>query len=261
MNTNSNSYVMVFAITMCVTVSSILAFLATSLKPLQEAAAEFDRQKNVMMAAGMIERGDLRPRVELEKLYQTRVQTLVIDTRDGSVAGKGVESLVSLDEKSRVVAVKRHGADPEAMLDEFEYSSPYRIIETAMTDDGKGSIDAYILPVSGKGLWSTLYGYLALDSDKNHVRGIQFYKHGETPGLGGEIENPDWTKLWVGKEILDASGKLVSITVKKGKVDASIPAEKAHAVDGLAGATITSNGVTKFVKRDLQAFSQFLNKK
>ena len=76
MNTNSNAYVLTFAVGICVVMSTALAFLATSLKPTQEKAAEFDRQKNVMMAAGLIERGDPRQRAELEKLFETRVDDL-----------------------------------------------------------------------------------------------------------------------------------------------------------------------------------------
>ena len=115
-----------------------------------------------------------------------------------------------------------------------------------------------MLNVSGKGLWSILKGYLALEADKNKVRGIQFYEHGETPGLGGEVENPEWTAGWVGKRVFDDAGNLVSITVKKGKVDSGVAREQAHYVDGLAGATITSNGVTAFVKRDLKALEAYL---
>lgn len=252
MNTNSNSYVMAFAIGLCVTVSTVLALLATVLKPTQEAAAEFDRQKNVMMAAGMIERGDPRPRPELEELYQKQVKAIVVDTRDGSVAeGKTSADLDQLNDDANKAAAE--SGDKNAV------ENPFRMIETALTADGK--LDAIILPVSGKGLWSTCYGYLALEADKNRVRGIQFYKHGETPGLGGEIENPTWTAMWKGKQILDDAGNLVSVTVKKGKVDASIPKEKKHYVDGLAGATITSNGVSKFVLSDLQAFGSYLKKK
>ena len=246
MNTNSNSYVMVFTIGLCVTVSSVLAVLATELKETQLAAAEFDRQKNVMMAAGLIERGDPRLRPELEELYKKRVKSIIVDTRDGSLAeGDSKEQVVALNKKASE-------ADPK-------HANAFRMIETALTPGGK--LDAIILPVSGKGLWSTLYGYLALDADKNHVKGIQFYKHGETPGLGGEIENPEWTAMWKGKEILNDKGELVSVTVKKGKVNESIPSEVKHYVDGLAGATITSNGVSKFVLRDLQAFSTYLQKK
>lgn len=246
MNTNSNTYVMGFAVGLCVAVSSVLALLATVLKPTQEAVAEFDRQKNVMMAAGLIESGDPRLRPELEELYQKQIKKIIIDTRDGSV--------VAGETSAEVDALNATAAEADA-----KHANAFRMIETALTPDGK--LDAIILPVSGKGLWSTLYGYLALDADKNHVKGIQFYKHGETPGLGGEIENPEWTAAWKGKQILDDNGKLVSITVKKGKVDQNIDREKKHYVDGLAGATITSNGVTKFVLRDLRAFSTYLQRK
>src|SRR5690606_17367386 len=98
MNTNSNSYVMSFAVVICVVVSSVLALLATVLKPTQEAAAEFDRQKNVMMAAGLIQKGDPRPVEELKKLYQDRVTEVIVDTRDGTEAkGKTSADLKELN--------------------------------------------------------------------------------------------------------------------------------------------------------------------
>ena len=84
-----------------------------------------------------------------------------------------------------------------------------------------------------------------------------FYKHGETPGLGGEVDNLDWQKSWRGKTILDGMGKLVSVTVKKGEVDQKVADEVLHQVDGLSGATITSNGVTKFLLEDLQIYEPF----
>ena len=237
MNTSSNGYVMGFAVTVCVVISTALAVTANSLKPAQEAAAEFDRQKNVMMAVGVVEAGDARPRSELEALYKRRFAEVVVDTQDGTVAaGKTVDDvskMKSADDKKR-----------------------YRVVVLGKTEDGK--TDTYVLPISGKGLWSTIYGYLALEGDLNHVRGVTFYKHGETPGLGGECENPVWCATWAGKSILDEQKKLVGVAVKKGKVDESIPAEKAHKVDGLSGATITSKGITTFVLADLKAFDGYL---
>ena len=97
------------------------------------------------------------------------------------------------------------------------------------------------LPIEGKGLWSTLYGFLVLGSDGATIRGITFYQHGETPGLGGEIDNLDWKALWDGRQAFDADGRPV-IEVVKGK--ASGPTE----VDGLSGATLTSRGVTNLVR-------------
>jgi Na+-transporting NADH:ubiquinone oxidoreductase subunit C len=136
--------------------------------------------------------------------------------------------------------------------------APYQLM--AVTRDAAGKDDAYVFPIKGPGLWSILYGFLALEADGNRVRGITFYQHGETPGLGGEVDNPAWKAQWVGKRILDDQGALRSITVKKNKVDPAIPVEKLHYVDGLSGSTITSNGVTAFVKRDLTAYRPFLEK-
>src|SRR5690606_35969309 len=138
---------------------------------------------------------------------QDRVTEVIIDTHDGTEA----KDKTSADLKE---------LNAEAAAENPQHARAFRSIAMAKKD---GKIDTYILPVSGKGLWSTLYGYLALEADKNHVRGIQFYKHGETPGLGGEVENAEWTAGWKGKTILDEQGELVSITVKKGTVDESIP--------------------------------------
>ncbi|MCB9876276.1 MAG: NADH:ubiquinone reductase (Na(+)-transporting) subunit C [Planctomycetes bacterium] len=231
MNTNSNSYVMVFAVAVCVIISTMLAVLANSLRSTQDAAKEFDRQKNVMLAAGLIERGDLRPRAELEKLYQDRVTEQLVDTETGEVV-----------DPAKVEAKGKR----------------YRSVATTKSADGK--LEAIVLPVSGKGLWSTLYAYLALEPDANTVRGITFYEHGETPGLGGEVENAAWTATWKGKTIFDADHKLVSITLKKGKVDPAIEREKKHMVDGLSGATLTCKGVTNFLLSDLQAFQTYLGR-
>ena len=134
-------------------------------------------------------------------------------------------------------------------------ASRFRVVATTVGDGGK--LESVVLPISGKGLWSTIYGYLALEGNLDTVRGVTFYKHGETPGLGGECENPMWCAQWKGKSIRDA-GKLVGIKVKKGKVDPSIAEEKAHKVDGLSGATITSDGISRFVLADLTAFEGYL---
>ena len=188
-----------------------------------------------MMAAGLVTPTDTRTRPELEQLYRDRMQEVVVDTDTG------------------VVDAGKTPADVAAMKSPAD-KARFRVVAIGQGQDGKST---YVLPISGKGLWSTIYGYLALESDAATVRGVTFYKHGETPGLGGECENPAWCAQWVGKSVQDG-GKLVGVKVKKGKVDPSIADEKAHQVDGLSGATITSNGITKFVKADLTAFEKYL---
>src|SRR5690606_38150026 len=114
-------------------------------------------------------------------------------------------------------------------------------------------IDQFVFPIYGKGLWSTLYGYLAVDADGRTLRGITFYQHGETPGLGGEVDNPSWKKRWAShlhpenpKFAYDDEGE-VRIQVIKGSVDSNNPDSK-YMIDGLSGATITTRGVSDLVQ-------------
>jgi Na+-transporting NADH:ubiquinone oxidoreductase subunit C len=120
-----------------------------------------------------------------------------------------------------------------------------------------GKLDQVILPIDGKGLWGSLYGFLALSDDLNSVRGITFYEHAETPGLGGEIDNPTWQAKWGGKKVYDKEGS-VQLSLAKGVADQNNP----HQVDGLSGATLTANGVTDLVQYWLgdDAFKKFLER-
>jgi Na+-transporting NADH:ubiquinone oxidoreductase subunit C len=108
------------------------------------------------------------------------------------------------------------------------------------------AIDKYILPIYGKGLYSTLYGVIALAPDLKTIVGISFYEQAETPGLGGEVDNPKWKKSWKGKQAFDENGNL-RIEVLKGAVDRSRPEAK-YQIDGLSGATMTTVGVDQLVK-------------
>ena len=120
-------------------------------------------------------------------------------------------------------------------------------VEVYLAKDGD-ELQQIILPVEGKGLWSTMRGYLAVAPDGNTIMGFRFYEHGETPGLGDQVDRAEWRALWVGKEIYNASGE-PRMEVVKGFVqrDASNP-DAIHQVDGLSGATLTGNGVTRLVR-------------
>jgi Na+-transporting NADH:ubiquinone oxidoreductase subunit C len=239
MNTSSNGYVLGFAVGVCVLISTMLAVTANSLKETQDAAKEFDRKKNVMLAAGLIKEGDERKRPELEAVYANQVREQVVDLSTGSVDAS------------------KKPADIAAITDAKERD---RYRATAIALDEQGKEGGFILPIVCKGLWGPMNGYLALDRDANTVRGLTFYAHIETPGLGGEVDNPEWKAQWPGKMVLDGKGDVVGVTVKKGKVDPGIPAEKMHYVDGLSGATITSTGVTRGIKANLEAYKTYLAK-
>ncbi|HLU40496.1 MAG TPA: NADH:ubiquinone reductase (Na(+)-transporting) subunit C, partial [Planctomycetota bacterium] len=211
-----------------------------ALRPAQAAAREFDRQKNIMAAAGVIQEGDPRPRPELEAVYRERFREHVVELATGEL----------VDDRYKPADLRQ--------LKDARERARYSEVYEALGEDG--STIAWVLPVSGKGLWSILHGFLALDGDGRTVRGITFYEHGETPGLGGEVDNPDWKALWPGKHIYAESGELYGVRVKKGKVNPDNPVEARHYVDGLSGATITGNGVTALVKNGLVAFQPFLEK-
>lgn len=104
-------------------------------------------------------------------------------------------------------------------------------------------IEQVILPVEGAGLWATMYGFLAVEADGNTVRGLQFYAHGETPGLGDQVDKPAWREQWRGKKLFDANGE-PQIEVIKGFA----PDDSEYEIDGLAGATLTARGVSVFVR-------------
>ena len=112
-------------------------------------------------------------------------------------------------------------------------------------EEGSERVTTLVLPIQGKGLWSTLYGFLAMEADTRTVVGIGFYQHGETPGLGGEVDNPQWKNSWRGKKIMDDGGQPI-LQVIKGAVDKS-SSEAYRQIDGLSGATITSRGVENLV--------------
>lgn len=228
---NSDSYTFGFAAVVCVACSLVVSAGATLLKTRQEANARLDVQRNILRAVGLIEPG-LRPAPsEVEELYASRIEGLVLDRSGRIVPGRKPEELDPEKDKGLLPLYLRK-------------------------EDGRTA--AYAFPVSGKGLWSTLYGYLALEPDGTTVKGITFYKHGETPGLGAEIEKEWFQRNFAGKKVLDEKGRLVSVTVVKGRVEDSVPpARRQHYVDGISGATITSKGVTQLVRAGLQSYDPF----
>ena len=121
-------------------------------------------------------------------------------------------------------------------------------------------MEGIAIPIAGKGLWSTIFGFIALNPDTDTVLGIQFYKHGETPGLGGEVEKKWFTDNFINKKIRDKNGKIISIAVIKGGVDYSKSNKSSiHQVDGISGATVTADGVTDFLLEDLLRYEKKLD--
>ncbi|WP_446008829.1 Na(+)-translocating NADH-quinone reductase subunit C [Candidatus Electrothrix sp.] len=212
--------------------SVLVAGAAVGLRPLQEANRKLDQKKNILRAAELYQgTGDV------EKLFQ-QVETKVVRLADGSFVPPEEVNPAEFDQlgslQSEETSRKLSKEEDIAGLGRRE---KYSLVYLVKKD---GRLDKVILPVRGKGLWSTLYGYVALSANLSTIIGITFYEHGETPGLGGEIENPDWQAGWQGKQIYNQQEE-PAIQVVKGQ------AKNTYQVDGVSGATLTMNGVNNLM--------------
>lgn len=224
------------AFVLCVVCSSIVATSAVLLKPQQVAAREQDRIRNILQIGGLLEEG-----IPLSEQVK-RVTPRVIDFQAGKytdavTVAQAVDpkKLTKSDQTSVLLA---DDADIAKIKRQERYGVVY-VVEKA------GAVERVILPIRGYGLWSTLWGFIALDADLNTVVGMGYYQHAETPGLGGEVDNPAWKALWPGKRVYE--GDVVALHVIKGKSDPSSP-KAVHEIDGLSGATLTSKGVDNMIK-------------
>ncbi len=225
------------AFLLCLFCSAIVSTTAVTLRPLQVYNVDVDMKKNVLQAAGLYSEGS-------DVLESFKVITPVYIDMD---SGEIVEEPSKDDKKLQVVIPKA--------LDLGGLSERSRFVEVYLKKDSSGSITNIILPISSKGLWSTMLGFVALEKDATTVKGFSYYKHGETPGLGGEVDNPNWKAQWVGKKLYDESG-VPKISVTKNNTGS------VHEVDALSGATITGNGVETSMKYWLgeHGYGKFLSK-
>lgn len=234
---HSTLYIIGFSAAVCVVCSLLVSTTAVSLKSRQERNAALDMQKSVLRAAGLIEPGETADAQKIASLFE-QIQVKVINIETGEPVD------VDPDTVNPRQAVKNPDASIEAPENNAGITRLPKLIRVYEVVKG-GSVTRIVIPIFGKGLWSTMYGFLALASDGNTIEGITFYDHGETPGLGGEVDNPRWQSLWEGREAYDDSGD-VAIEVIKGTAP---PPDKApHKIDGLSGATITGRGVSHFVR-------------
>jgi Na+-transporting NADH:ubiquinone oxidoreductase subunit C len=228
---------LIVAAALCLVCSVLVSGAAVMLKPTQDYNRALDRKRNILQAAGLMQsEGDIdtlfkqiEPRVvDLEK--GSFVETVDAASYDQRKASRDPKLSTTLTVEQDIAGIKRRADQANVYL----------------VRDAAGGIQNIILPVHGYGLWSTMYGFLALDGDARTVVGFKFYQQGETPGLGGEIANPQWQALWVGKQVLDADGR-PAVQLVKGGVDPG-SAEAVHQVDALSGATLTSNGVANLLQ-------------
>jgi len=230
----SAKYIFTFSAALCLVCSILVSVSAVGLGARQEINKVLDRKKSVLQASQMIKAGESVSAEKVSELFKN-IEPHVVSIETGAYMDDIDAGAFTADSIEWVPA-------PENRAGIQEVPKNQQIFHVL---DENGKAKMIVLPIYGKGLWSTLWGYLALDKDATTVRGITYYQHGETPGLGGEVDNVKWKNLWPGRKVFDDEGK-VAITVIKGQAGA--PAEDPHHVDGLSGATITSRGVSNMIQ-------------
>lgn len=231
------------AVVLCLFCSMVVSFTAVNLKSFQLANKARDKQINILQVAGLYYEG-----INVEQSFKSSFEPMIVDIKEGIYSNEfnpqDFDDLKAANDPKLSEALID---DPASIGRRTNYATIY------LLKNKDQSIDKIILPIHGYGLWSTLYGFVALEEDGNEIFGLQFYQHAETPGLGGEVDNPKWKAQWAGKKIKNQEGKLM-IQVSK------TPGSSDHHIDAIAGATLTSNGVHNLVRFWLgeSGFNKFL---
>lgn len=225
MPNNSPTKIVAVAVSVCLVCSILVSSAAVLLKPIQKQNEALGRQKEILKVAGLY-----YPDKDVFTSFQS-IETRYVDLQNGAYvdAGRMTEQTPApIPAEQDIAGIGKR----------MRYLPVYLV-------QSKNTLDTVVLPLVGKGLWSTVHGFVALSADGNTVKAITFYDHAETPGLGGEISNPAWLDKWQGKKIVDLNGH-IQLRVIKGRVN---PASHhaSYEVDGLSGATLTANGITRMI--------------
>ena len=235
--TDSPLYTVGFAAAVCVVCAALVSVAAVSLRDRQDVNRQVYRQKNVLLAAGILKPGDSPTHQEVLDSFRKNIRVRLFDLATGLEAkGPGLDPDSYDQDKAKKDLTLSRKAPP----------NPAKVVHLPKVGavyfaDKDGRTDQLVIPVEGAGMWGLVAGFLSLDRDTRTVRGLTFYDQKETPGLGGEIANPKWQALWVGRQAYDEKWE-PALTVIKGP--AGPPEKDAHRVDGLSGATVTSRSIS-----------------
>ncbi len=237
-NKNSITNTLIVALGVCLVCATAVSATHVFLLPMQEANKLKDKKKNILEAAGLMEDG-----ADVNELFDQRIIDRIIDLDTGEDVtdqydDPGLFDQIDVAESNNLQESEKLDDDPATIKRRENHSHVY-IVKTSGDDD---SPLMYVFPIRGKGLWSILKGFIALDADLNTIRGITYYDHAETPGLGGEVDNPEWKSHWTqDKKLFDEQGN-VAIRLVKADWQSS-----PYTIDALTGATITCRGVEKML--------------
>ena len=232
--------IMLVAIAVCLVCSIIVSSAAVALKPRQDFNKALDQKQNILFAAGLLDPSDGAGADQVEALF-SEFEVRAVDLNSGDF----VDS-VDLAAYDPIRAAKDPDVSRELTADE-DIATLGRLENVSLVyiKRSEERIEKVVLPVRGYGLWGTLFGYLAIDADLKTISGLGFYDHKETPGLGGEVDNPKWKAQWSGVQLFGASGT-PAVRLVKNRSPSGTPGIE-HEVDALSGATFTTRGVQNLV--------------
>jgi len=239
MQQHSNAYIIGFAAAVCLVCSIVVSSTAVVLRPRQVMNKELDRQKQVLIVAGLMEVSESIEAAEVQRLFDESIVARAVDLSTGAYDDSLDTNAYDQRKATRDPALSKPADPNPAGIRRL----PYKAVVYQKVVDGE--VEMLILPIEGAGLWSTLYGFIALASDTTPIEAITYFQPGETPGLGGEVDNPSWKALWSGRQAFDDNGE-IAIEVIKG--NAGPPADDPYRVDGISGATITARAVSHLVQ-------------
>ena len=227
------------ALGLCVVCSIVISTTAVMLRPMQQANMLLDRNKNILIAAGIFD-ASVHSNADVEEMFAQFTPRMVDISAgrymdDEQMAALGIDPSTYDEQRARNMPAFSRGLSRSEDIASIRRRVDYATVFVIEAEDGQG-YETIVIPVMGYGLWGIMYGYLALEGDGNTVRGIGFYDHQETPGLGGEINNPRWLAQWPGQRIFDEDDNVAFRVVQGG-------GEGDYEIDGLAGATLTARGV------------------
>ena len=243
MSAESRLKIVAVALGVCIVCSILVSTAAVMLNARQEENKKIEKIKNILIAGNLYEKGK-----DVKKIYNNKVEGAIIELETGQKLDESMynEALnVETFDIKDLAGSPQNGKPIPAAQDIAQIKRMPKYMAVYFVKEGD-ELKEIILPVYGKGLWSTMYGFMALASDLKTIEGFTFYEHGETPGLGGEVDNPSWKRIWKGKKAFGDEGE-VKIEVIKGRVDPSSQSA-IYQVDGLSGSTLTTRGVDNLVK-------------
>ncbi|MEY8847836.1 Na(+)-translocating NADH-quinone reductase subunit C [Psychroserpens sp. XS_ASV72] len=255
--TDKNIYTVIFAIVMVVIVGSILAYLASSLKPTISENQRLEKQQNILYAMGINDNeGSSAVFISTDKAPQAFTENV----KDQIVITIGADGKIiktqTRDEYVNETNQEPYLIDVKKQKDLAKKGEPRKL--PLFVGENKDGTTVYVAPIYGKGLWDAIWGYVAMDEDMV-VRGVYFDHKGETPGLGANIKQRYFMDDFYGEHLLSENGRFKGIEVAKGNADPKNEDKTDNEVDAIAGATITGNGVSAMIKNDLKLYKPYFD--